>query len=108
MNAELQGAIEKFQDIQRECSRYGATDTEPRAAFERLMINAVLADGDDTIEIPSGPGYPGWELFTDMPGSISAAKALTRQATIVVDLIQNATKAANEAHRTVEHFVGIF
>ncbi len=104
----LKYEIANFRNAQKRYSDVGACDTEPSAVFAQLMIQALLAQPGDKIEIPCTPGYPGWEIFSDMPKSEAAAWMLHDAALRVVLKIQEMTAGAQTARRVIEADIGVF
>ncbi len=100
--------IANFRTAQKRYSSVGASDTEPSSVFAQLMIKALLAEPGDKIEIPNTPGYPGWELFSDMPKSEAAAWMLHDAALRVVMVIQEMTEGAATARKVIESDIGVF
>lgn len=91
-------AVKEFEAVQREYSRFGAWDTEPRAAFG-LYIDSIV---DTAIwggaERPLPKTIRDWQIFgsevhgKEYVGAGKAARALTKAA----------RKAGEEARRDME------
>ncbi len=104
----LEYEIANFRTAQKRYSSVGASDTEPSAVFAQLMIKAYLADPEEKIDIPCTPGYPGWEIFDNMPKSEAAAWMLHDAALRVVNMIQEMTRGAQVARKVIESDIGVF
>ena len=68
-------AVEEFRSAQEEYQNFGAWDTEPRCVF-RLLIED-LYEGKE-VKVPTT--IRGWQLYSTVPGSGKAAKALAKAA----------------------------
>lgn len=75
MTAEdLKRAIKEFEQAQRQYVDFGASDTEPDAVFQWVLIKHYR--GED-YRLPADAA--DWELYSDMKGNNKAAKDLTKK-----------------------------
>ncbi len=79
---ELKKLIVTFEKTQQRFAKHGASDTEPDAVFQVLLVRAAKG------KAPAVPADPdGWELYSDKQGSKAAAVALGEAAKECVDFI---------------------
>ncbi len=82
MLEQLRLAVKEFEKTQKRFAKFGATDTEPDAIFQRLLVRAFQG------KAPKVPvTADGWDLYVGDDGDEVAASNLYRQAKACVDLI---------------------
>lgn len=77
--SKFEDALRAFEAVQKQYREFGAWDTEPCSVFYSLLESVYRG------QEPAIPDTPtGWQLFSDMPGAVRAAKALARAARVAV------------------------
>jgi hypothetical protein len=78
---KLKLLIEKFEATQTRYRKFGATDTEPDAVFQMLLVKAFK--NREKPEVPKTAD--DWDLYSREKGSGRAAASLARTAQKCVD-----------------------
>ena len=80
---KLKDAVAKFDALETKYADLGASDTEPDGVWQWLLARAYK--GSD-VTAPDNPNE--WQLYSDMAGAKTAAKAMGRAAQKAIDIIQ--------------------
>ncbi len=89
----IKKAVEKFWAAQDNYANFGASDSEPRHVFHRLISRAL--EGKD-VSVPANAEL--WQLYSDMPGCGKAATALHTATKRVIALIAKARNQTFESY----------
>ncbi len=89
----IKKAVEKFWAAQDKYANFGASDSEPRHVFHRLISRAL--EGKD-VAVPTNAEL--WQLYSDMPGCGRAATALHSATKRVITLIAKARNNSFESY----------
>lgn len=96
----LKAAIAAFEKTQKKYAKLGAQDTESDGVFHCILKRAFLG------RPPKIPGDPdGWELYSDEPGSLKAAAALSGSVLYCVRVLENLDKMPHGEAKELEKYL---